>query len=911
MKATSNWRRQWLVATLAAALALGGMSAAQASTYVHDAWGNSNLIFGPACNNPPASALQFNATRNPTDGTPPLQGNKLLMLSDASYTQPAFNCVESTTWTSTSAQRKAATIDGVYENLDATSIDDFYVPIERAITLRNLTLQNVDLSTETVDFNFRPVSGNSSLTLDNGSLTTPRRPGFYLPAHFTLTASGDSLIRGWTGRIDSQTTLNVTPGGKLTLDSCGKMNADHVTATMYFAQIDNVATIDGGTLRLQQSYVTFGASSFDPDHPSTMTFKNSAKLEVTGDNSTLVADQFDFINSTLMLADNNNLRVRGTLNLDSASVVIGIDAKAHVPAVVVKGSSTMALGDAGDPSFQPVQAGALQMRPDAVLTLTGKGGLQTEFLAFVAPGVGHQYGQIIVNDDAELITGTDGRFALPRGEVVTINRTDADVYGMMIARNGGVIEYGLSNHVTNHLTNHGVIDVRDGSGLFFIGDSTILGGSEGRVEIASGGVLGAGLGAVLPAIQRLTTGNTVELENFSTLRLTLDPTNSTNDQVRVGSTLWIEPWAGLNLSVVNDKVLNPVPQKKFILVDYKSWQGLDSTKTFNGYPDGSTLVLGMNTYQIKYADTGDAGYNGAITLTVVAPPPSLASLSPPSQIRNGTVGVALAPTVALVPSGFDGAVTYSINPLLPAGLSLATATGVISGVPTGILASAPFTIRGIGSTSGNATATVTLTIAIGSQTITFNPTPPPTYAPDGGFAVSASASSGLPVTFTSTTLAVCTVVGDEVFILSAGTCTIVASQDGNKNYDPAPPVTQSIGIAKAQPVLIVSADPGVILVGETSALDTKSGSTGAISYQVSGPCTLVGANVLRGNAPGTCSVTALQVADGNYNAGQSNAIPIFVQPVPPIPTLSQWALFLLASMMLVLAGWHLRREHHQ
>ena len=101
------------------------------------------------------------------------------------------------------------------------------------------------------------------------------------------------------------------------------MNADLVTSTMYFGEIDNTATIDGGTLRLQQSYVTFGSSAYDPAHPSKMTFKNAARLEVTGDNSKLVADEFDFINSTLMLADNNNLWVRGTLNLDAASVVVG------------------------------------------------------------------------------------------------------------------------------------------------------------------------------------------------------------------------------------------------------------------------------------------------------------------------------------------------------------------------------------------------------------------------------------------------------------------------------------------------------------------------------------------------------------------------------------------------------------
>jgi hypothetical protein len=263
----------------------------------------------------------------------------------------------------------------------------------------------------------------------------------------------------------------------------------------------------------------------------------------------------------------------------------------------------------------------------------------------------------------------------------------------------------------------------------------------------------------------------------------------------------------------------------------------------------------------------------------------------------------------MVPSGFGGTVTYSISPVLPAGLSLAIATGVISGVPTEFLASSLFTVRGVGSTSGIATASVALAIATGSQTITFAPMSPPAYAPGGGFAVSASASSGLPVTFSSTTPSVCTPAEGTVFMLSIGTCTIVATQAGNDNYKPAPPVTQSISIAKANPLLTLIANPGTIHIGENTTLTTtSSGGTGAITYAVSGPCILVSANLLQGNDLGTCRVTALQAADGNYNASQSSPVTIDVQVVLTIPTLSQWGLLFLAAMLALLTGWHLRRR---
>ena len=621
MKTTSAWLKSWPVAAAAVAFALGGLGTARADTYIHNAWGNSNVIFGPPCNNPPASALQFNATRNPTDGNPPLQGNKLLMLSDASYTQPTFNCVESTTWTSTSAQRKAATVDGVYYNPNPTSVDDVYLPIGRSITLRDLTLQNVDLSTETVDFNFRPVSGDSSLTLNNGSLTSLSRPGFYLHAHFTLTASGDSLIKDWTGRIESQTTLNVNPGATLTLDWCGNMNATLVTSSMYFGQIDNAATIDGGTLRLQQSYVTFGTSAFDPAHPSKMTFKNTARLEVTGDRSTLVADEFDFINSTLMLANNNNLRVRGTLNLDTASVVVGSDGEIHVPALAVKGLSTMALGNPGDPRFQPVQAGALQMQPDAVLTLTGQGGLQTGFLAFVAPGSGHQYGQIIVNDSAALITGTDAIFQLPRGEVVTINRTDANVYGMMIAKNGGVIEYGLSNQVTNHLTNHGQISVEDGGALNFYGDCHHPGGQRRRGEHRLRRRARRRDG------RRAAGDQAPDDQQHGHSRHFLDAaTDARPDRIRPMTRSASAARSGSRNGPASTSRSSTTrcwsPERSSSWSITTAGRATTQRRPSTAIRTAARSCWDANTYQIKYADSGDAGYAGAITLTVVAPRPA-------------------------------------------------------------------------------------------------------------------------------------------------------------------------------------------------------------------------------------------------------------------------------------------------
>ena len=66
------------------------------------------------------------------------------------------------------------------------------------------------------------------------------------------------------------------------------------------------------------------------------------------------------------------------------------------------------------------------------------------------------------------------------------------------------------------------------------------------------------------------------------------------------------------------------------------------------------------------------------------------------------------------------------------------------------------------------------------------------------FALNATASSGLPVTFTATTLVVCTVSGSTVTILAVGACLITASQPGNAPYS-APSVTRSFTVMQEAP----------------------------------------------------------------------------------------------------------------
>jgi len=81
------------------------------------------------------------------------------------------------------------------------------------------------------------------------------------------------------------------------------------------------------------------------------------------------------------------------------------------------------------------------------------------------------------------------------------------------------------------------------------------------------------------------------------------------------------------------------------------------------------------------------------------------------------------------------------------------------------------------------------------QTIDFGPLAGKTYG-DADFSVSATATSGLDVSFESLTTDVCSVTNSLVHLIKNGQCRIEASQGGNSNYGAAEPVVQSFQVAK-------------------------------------------------------------------------------------------------------------------
>ena len=78
-------------------------------------------------------------------------------------------------------------------------------------------------------------------------------------------------------------------------------------------------------------------------------------------------------------------------------------------------------------------------------------------------------------------------------------------------------------------------------------------------------------------------------------------------------------------------------------------------------------------------------------------------------------------------------------------------------------------------------AVFTFNVLPGAQSINFTQLPNPALTP-GTAPLIATATSGLPVSFASNSLTICTVSGVTVTLLTVGVCSITAAQPGNMNY---------------------------------------------------------------------------------------------------------------------------------
>jgi trimeric autotransporter adhesin len=168
------------------------------------------------------------------------------------------------------------------------------------------------------------------------------------------------------------------------------------------------------------------------------------------------------------------------------------------------------------------------------------------------------------------------------------------------------------------------------------------------------------------------------------------------------------------------------------------------------------------------------------------------------------------------------------------------------------------------------------------QSITLDAIPAQTI--NSTVALTATASSGLPVSFNSNTPGICTIAGSAASLLAFGTCTVQANQIGNSVYAAAPTVTQSFTVTLEAQMITFGALPNQALNTSVAvALIATASSDLPVSFTSTTPtvCTISGstASLL---APGTCTVQANQTGNGIYASALTATQSFTVETANPL-----------------------------
>ena len=159
------------------------------------------------------------------------------------------------------------------------------------------------------------------------------------------------------------------------------------------------------------------------------------------------------------------------------------------------------------------------------------------------------------------------------------------------------------------------------------------------------------------------------------------------------------------------------------------------------------------------------------------------------------------------------------------------------------------------------------------QTITFNSLPDKAYG-DPSFTVSATASSGLTVTFTVSGACINSGTnGATVTLTGAGSCTVTAHQPGNATYDPAPAESQTFTIGKASSVVTVDCTAGAPHTYTGSAQTPCTAQATGVGYECGGCECLAGSSANNTNGDGAAATaTANWGGDANHTGAAGRTV---------------------------------------
>ena len=296
--------------------------------------------------------------------------------------------------------------------------------------------------------------------------------------------------------------------------------------------------------------------------------------------------------------------------------------------------------------------------------------------------------------------------------------------------------------------------------------------------------------------------------------------------------------------------------------------------TYQWFKNGASLAgATLANYQIPVAAAADSGQ-----YTVRVSNASGATTSPATSIFVGTV-----PQITTHPVGqtvaLNGSVSFSV---VATGDPAPTYRWRRDGVVLSGATRSSLNLPGVtGFDEGSYTVEVSNGTLVPAQTIVSNPAVltvqrlaqtisfaalPPRTNQDAPFTVAATASSGLPVTFTVVS-GPATVSGSTVTLTGGGTVTLRASQAGSHEYAAATAVEQSfaVSIVRVAQTISFAAPPAKTSLDAPFSLTATASSGLAVSYTSANPAVAtVSGNTVTLVGEGSTVITARQAGDANF-----------------------------------------------
>ncbi|HCX24655.1 MAG TPA: hypothetical protein DHN29_22255 [Cytophagales bacterium] len=549
----------------------------------------------------------------------------------------------------------------------------------------------------------------------------------------------------------------------------------------------------------------------------------------------------------LLATTNSGLTVIYKSSNESVATIDG-----NLVSIVGVGTTSITASQLGDENYEA----ATDVTQDLVIN---KGAQTISFDALIAKN----YGDASFDLSATASSGLGVVYSSSNTSVATISGSTVSIVGIgtttITASQAGNDNYAAASDVTQDL----IINKASQTISF----DALIPKSYGDASFDLSATASSGLGVVYSSSNTSVatiSGSTVSIVGIGTTTITAS--QSGNDNYAAAS------------DVTQDLIINKTPQTiSFGTLSSKTYgdtsfdltatasSGLavsyTSSNTSVATVSGSTVtIVGGGTTTITASQLGDATYAAAPDVAqelVVAQVSQTISFGTLSSKTYGDTSFDLTATAS---SGL--AVSYT---------SSNTSVATVSGSTITIVGAGTTTITA--SQSGNSSYTAAnsvdqvFTVNKGSQTITFDALASKQVS-DTPFDLTATATSGLTVSYVSSNTAVATISGSRVTIVGAGTSTITASQSGNANYSEASPVDQVLTVTKLSQSITFDTLGDQNLIDGTAALSATGGDSGnSITFSSSDDAVAsVSGSTLTLNGVGTVTIYANQAGNATYEA---------------------------------------------